>query len=110
VGVDAQWGGAPPSSHCVTAVCATLVASSGLSLTIPSFLIVKSAQCNASNFRKPITARSTFGRSGSIQSNTKAAAFFTVGCIDAGDGVKAFGNERNLPWLWAMLPGATHWL
>jgi hypothetical protein len=31
-------------------------------------------------------------------------------CIDAGHGVKAFGNERNLPWLWVMLPSATHWL
>jgi hypothetical protein len=49
-------------------------------------------------------------RSGSIQSNTKAGASSRSDCIDAGDGVKAFRNERNLPWLWVMLPGATHWL
>jgi hypothetical protein len=41
-------------------------ANSGLSLTIPSSGIVKCAGCNASDLRKLNTARSTFGRSGSI--------------------------------------------
>ena len=53
---------------------AILLANSGLSLTTPSSRIVKSAGCNASDFRNPSTALSTFGRSGSIISNTKAGA------------------------------------
>jgi hypothetical protein len=58
----------------------TVLANSGLSLTTPSSLMAKSAGCNASDLRKAQhTARFTFGRSGSIKSNTKAGAFFTVG-------------------------------
>jgi hypothetical protein len=30
--------------------------------------------------------------------------------IDARHRIKAFDNERDLPWLWVMLLGATHWL
>jgi len=44
-------------------IAATLLANSGLSLTTPSSLIVKSAGCNASDLRDKRTARSTFGRS-----------------------------------------------
>ena len=51
---------------------ATRLANSGLSRTTPSPRIVKSAGRSASDFRKPITARSTFGRSGSIKSKTNA--------------------------------------
>jgi hypothetical protein len=68
----------PDIGYCITMVRAIRLANSGLSLTTPSSLSVKSAGCNASDLRKAITARSTFGQSGSIQSNTKAGAFFTV--------------------------------
>jgi hypothetical protein len=59
---------------------------------------------------KSSTARSAYCRSVFVKSNTKAGAFFRSECIDARHWVKAFGNERDLPWLWVMLPGATHWL
>ena len=57
------------------------LANSGLSLTTPSSLIVKSAGCNASDLRKASTARSTFGRSGSIRSNTKAGQLSHSKCV-----------------------------
>ena len=56
------------------------------------------------------TTKSTIRAPAPSSRNAKAGTSSRSECIDVGHGVKAFGNERNLPWLWVMLPGATRWL
>ena len=55
-----------------TASRATRLANSGLSLAAPHSLITKSAGSKTVALTKAKAARSTFGPSGSIRSNTKA--------------------------------------
>jgi hypothetical protein len=92
-GVERLWG----ASRSHTASFATRLANSGLSLTTPSSLIVKSAGCNASDLRKLNTARSTFGRSGSVMSNTKAAASSRPECMMLSIGSSSPRDNLGLP-------------
>ena len=74
--------------------CATLLANSGLSLTTPSSRIVKSAGCNAFSRKKASTALSTFGRSGSSISKTKAGER-TYRVLATAQAIFLFGNQKS---------------